>query len=117
LREALLLSQLLTLHLDLAIKRHRTASMPSKFEELATFTSESLKDWDKQAQELLDNGKKLKAKGDEVFQRHRAKQAEARAGFTAMEDAVRDLSGGNLPNEEEATGSESSSTSFPAKEA
>lgn len=112
----MLLSQLLTLHLDLALRRYRGKPEMSKFSELAAFTKETLQDWDHQAQELLDEGQKLKAKGNEVFEKHRAKQAEARAGFKAMEDAVREMQGANLPNGEEATGSESSSSSFPAKD-
>lgn len=113
-----LLSQLLTLHLDLALKRYGDKPRMSKFTELADLSKASLKDWDAQASELLSEGLKLKAKGDAVFEKHRAKQAEARAGFTAMEEAIRELEGDNgAPNDQEAAGSEGSSTSFPHKTA
>ena len=87
----------------------------SKFTELADLTSETMADWDAQAAELLVEGLKLKARGAAVFQKHRDRQAEARAGFAKMEDAVRQLEGDNgAPNDREATGSGSSSSSFPA---
>lgn len=87
----------------------------SKFTELADFTSETMVDWDAQAAELLADGLKLKARGAAVLQKHRDKQAEARAGFAKMEDAVRQLEGDNgAPNEREATNSAGSSNSFPA---
>lgn len=118
-RPELLLSQLLALHLDLALKRYKGPPAMSKFDELAAFTEETLKDWDDQAHELLVEGQKLKARGNEVFGKHRAKQSEARAGFAKMENAVRALEGANLPNdskEGEATGSDSSSSSFPPRD-
>jgi hypothetical protein len=113
-RREILLSQLLTLHLDLSLRRYKGPKKMSKFTELAELSKTSLKDWDEQAGELLSEGLKLKARGDAVFEKHRAKQAEAHAGFAAMEEAVRELEGDNgAPNEGGATGFGSSSSSFP----
>jgi hypothetical protein len=117
-RREILLSQLLTLHLDLALRRYKGPSDMSKFDELAAFTEETLADFDVQAQGLLETGQKLKARGNAAFQKHRDKYAKANAGMQRLEEAVRGVEGDNLPKQaeqkvEEATGSGSSSNSFP----
>jgi hypothetical protein len=62
---------------------------------LADFTSETMADWDAQAADLLSEGIQLKARGAAVLQKHRDKREEAHAGFTKMEEAVRQLEGDN----------------------
>ena len=86
----------------------------SKFDELAAFTEETLKDFDVQAQELLVAGQKLKERGNAAFQKHRDKYADASASMKRLEDAVRGVEGDNLPKEKptEATDSAGSSNSF-----
>lgn len=108
-----LLSQLLALHLDLSLKRYKGNPM-SKFDELAALTEETLADFDVQAQELLETGQKLKARGNAAFQKHRDKYIKADASMKRLEDAVRGVEGDNLPKDtkKEAAGSEASSTSF-----
>jgi hypothetical protein len=72
-------------------------------------------DWDAQAADLLSEGLQLKARVAAVLQKHRDKQAEARAGFTKMEEAVRQLEGDNgAPKGTGATDSAGSSSSFRA---
>lgn len=86
----------------------------SKFEELAAFTEETLKDFDAQAQQLLETGQKLKERGNAAFQKHRDKYAKADASMKRLEDAVRGVEGDNLPKDktQEATDSAGSSSSF-----
>jgi hypothetical protein len=114
-RREILLSQLLTLHLDLALRRYKGPSDMSKFDELAALTEETLADFDVQAQELLETGQRLKARGKAAFQKHRDKYIAAGASMKRLEDAVRGVEGDNLPKDKqkEAAGSESSSSSFP----
>lgn len=112
--KARLFSELLTLHLDRSIARYGRPRSMSKFTELADFTTETMAEWDAEAQALLDEGQRLKAQGREIFAAHRLKQAEARAGFAKMRDAVRDMIGGNAAPNPPGEASPASPPSFPA---
>jgi hypothetical protein len=75
-------------------------------------TRDTLKKWDTEADDIMAEHHRLEAEGDDLFRRYRSNQAQKRAEFTQMRDAIRDLSGANLPNEAEA--SPASSNSLPA---
>jgi hypothetical protein len=86
----------------------------TKFTELANAIEGDLKNWDKQADELLARREKNRLRGEKVFARHRDKQSEVEAGLERMEQAINALSGSNSKNDQE--GSESTSeASFRAK--
>lgn len=104
------LGQLLDLHLERAIRRHKPEDGMSKFTELAEAIEGDLKNWDQQADELLARREKNRLRGEQVFARHRDKQGEVEAGLTRMEQAIGALEGSNSKNVEDS--GDSSEASF-----
>lgn len=92
------------------VRRLKDPSFMSKFSDLAGMTRDTLKKWDAEADDIMAQHHKLEAEGDDLFRRYRASQAQKRAEFTQMRDAIRDLSGANLPNEGEASPASSNSS-------
>lgn len=122
-RETLLLSQLLTLHLDLALKRYREPDLTmSKILEAAKLVADRKKAYDDRAQAIIDGVPRLDSKANAAFDRPEAAMQTAEKDFGELHRTFDDVlalsnSEKNVEAKEEVTGSDGSSTSFPAKEA
>ncbi len=78
----ILLSQLLTLHLDLAIKRHREPDDPmSKILEAARLVAERKKQWDDRAQAIIEGMPALETKANQAFERPEGVMASTEQEF------------------------------------
>jgi membrane protein involved in colicin uptake len=84
----------------------------SKFKELAGLIRDDLKDFDAQATELMAKREKVRARAGAVFAKHHEAQDEVLAGLTAMDDALRDLEGGNGAPKDEEGSTDTSKASF-----
>lgn len=108
-----LLAQLLDLHLSRSIDRWKAEdAMTSKFKELAEGIAGDLKNFDKQADELMAKREELRLRGEKVFAKHRESQSAVAEGLAALESALVDMEGSNSGNEQEGSGG--SSETFPA---
>lgn len=91
---AVLLSQLLDLHLSRCITRYRTPTM-SKFKALADAVRGDMENLNQQADELFAERELLRRSGEEIMSRYREHHKETREGLDAMRQAIADLSGSN----------------------
>lgn len=116
----LLLSQLLALHLDLAIKRYKEPDLTmSKILEAAKLVAERKKAYDDRAQAIIDGVPRLDTKANEAFERPENAMSSAEQDFKDLHKTFDDVialsnSAKNGEEDEEAAGSGSSSASFPA---
>jgi hypothetical protein len=117
-RPEVLLSKLLALHLDLAIKRYKEPDITmSKILEAANLVAERKKAYDDRAQAIIDGVPRLDTKANAAFERPEGVMATAEQDFKDLHktfDDVIALSNSEKNGEEAAAGSENSSTSFPA---
>lgn len=67
----------------------------SKLSALADRMSSTVQAWDARADKIMAGVLKLEPMAESAFTAHETKLAEAEAGFKSMQDAVRDLTGGN----------------------
>lgn len=113
-----LLSQLLTLHLDLAIKRYKEPDLTmSKILEAAKLVTERKKQWDDRAQAIIEGMPALESKANQAFERPEGVMASTEADFKDLHKVFDEaLAVSNIEkNGEEkkgAAGSQSSSGSF-----
>jgi hypothetical protein len=114
-----LLSKLLALHLDLAIKRYREPDLSmSKILEAARLVAERKKAYDDRAQAIIDAVPRLDTKANEAFERPEAIMSTTEQEFKDLHktfDEAISLSNSEKKAEDgkEAAGSEGSSSSFP----
>jgi len=115
-----LLSELLALHLDLAIKRHKEPDLTmSKILEAAKLVAERKKQWDDRAQALIEGMLALETKANQAFERPEGLLAAAEQDFKDLHkifDEAGALSNSekNGEDKQEAAGSQGSSGSFQA---
>lgn len=118
-RRELLLSQLLTLHLDLALKRYREPDLTmSKILEAAKLVADRKKAYDDRAQAIIDGVPRLDSKANAAFERPEAAMQTAEQDFSQLHKTFDDVlalsnSEKNDETKEEVTGSDGSSSSFP----
>lgn len=91
----LLLSQLLTLHLDLSIKRYEVQSGMSKFLQLADDIESDLKELDEEANLLNAKRLKNKERARQIFNDHNAAQDRVAEGMKRMDQVLHDMGGSN----------------------
>lgn len=115
----MLLSQLLTLHLDLALKRYKEPDLTmSKILEAARLVAERKKQWDERAQAIIESMPALETKANQAFERPEGLMATTEQEFkdlhTTFDEALAvSNSAKNGEGEQEVAGSGSSSGSFP----
>lgn len=85
----------------------------SIFRELAAGVRGDMENFKDQAQELMAKREELRRRGELQFARYREHHQEVEIGLNEMEDALRELEGGNSRGSREATGSTADRT-FPA---
>jgi septation ring formation regulator EzrA len=84
--------------LDQAIKATGKVPMAeTKFSELAARVARTRKAWDERADKLGKRLDELDPKAEAAFAKHESDLDAAETGIKSMEDAVRDLVGGNNP--------------------
>lgn len=113
----ILLSQLLTLHLDLALKRYRESDPMSKILEAAKLVAERKKLWDDRAQAIIEGMPALETKANQAFERPEGVMSNTEQEFKDLHevfDAVVALSNSekNGETKKEAAGSQDSSATF-----
>lgn len=72
----------------------------SIFKELAAGVRGDMSNFKEQAQELMRKREELRLRGEKNFALFREHQAEVEAGLKEMDDALRDMEGGNSKNAE-----------------
>lgn len=119
-RPEILLSELLTLHLDLALKRYKEPDLTmSKILEAARLVAERKKAYDDRAQAIIDGMEGLDSKANQAFERPEGLMSAAEQDFKDLHkvfDEVNALSNSekNDVANKEAAGSQGSSDTFPA---
>jgi len=117
-RPEVLLSKLLALHLDLAIKRYKEPDITmSKILEAAKLVAERKKAYDDRAQAIIDGVPRLDTKANEAFERPEGIMATTERDFKDLHETFDEaLALSNSEKNDEgkkgAEGSGSSSTSF-----
>lgn len=101
---ALLLSKLLDLHLSRSIEKFEEGTLSGKLKELAQRMRDTRKQWDDEADRLLQGMDKIEARGRAAFAGQHAALDAAQKGFAEMEEAIRDLEGSNSQGNEEGSG-------------
>jgi len=116
----ILLSELLTLHLDLALKRYRKPDLTmSKILEAAKLVAERKKQWDERAQAIIEAMPALETKANQAFERPEGTMSDTEQEFKDLHkvfDAALALSNSEKNDEtkQEVAGSQGSSGSFPS---
>lgn len=114
----ILLSQLLALHLDLAIRRYKEVDLTmSKILEAAKLVAERKKQWDERAQAIIDGMPALETKANQAFERPEGLMATTEQDFKDLHKTFDEANmlGNATKNDEvreEAAGSQGSSGSF-----
>lgn len=112
-----LLSELLTLHLDRAIQRYGDPDPPmSKILEAARLVAERKKLWDDRAQAIIDGMPALESKANAAFERPEGLIATTEQDFKDLHKTFDDalaLSNSGKNGDKEAAGSQGSSETFP----
>lgn len=118
-RPEIWLSQLLTLHLDLAIQRYREPQPAmSKILEAAKLVAERKRAYDDRAQAIIDGIPGLDTKANQAFERPEGLMVATEQEFKDLHKTFDDAlalsnSGKNDDGHKEAAGSQASSGTFP----
>lgn len=83
----------------------RERKLMSIFKELAAGVRGDMENFKDQARELMEKREELRRRGELQFARYREHHQDVEHGLNEMEDALRELEGGNSRGSQEATGS------------
>lgn len=85
----------------------------SIFKELASGIRSDVENFKDQARELMEKREELRRRGELQFAKYREHHEDVEAGLKEMEDAIREIEGGNSKGSKEATGSTADRTFRP----
>ena len=83
----------------------------NKFQTVAARVAETRKKFDQRADDLLRRVDQFDSRANEVFEKHEATLTASEKDMRDLDEALRDMEGGNNPPEEEGSGG-TPSTSF-----
>lgn len=85
----------------------------SIFKELASGIRSDMENFKDQARELMERREELRRRGETQFARFREHHKDVEDGLKEMDDALRELEGGNSKGSREATGTTADRTFRP----